>query len=117
MKNMRNSVRLIGNIGRDPELKTLPSGKCYVKLGLATTNGYQNAAKEWVKETMWHNITAWGSTAELMAKVLEKGSEVLIEGQLASRSYQDKDGQTKYTTEVIVDEFIALNRSKAEVSV
>lgn len=112
MKSIRNSVRLVGNLGKDLELKDLGAGRSYVKGSVAINNSYQNAKGEMVKETQWHNFTAWGKTAELMSKALNKGSELMIEGQLSSRSYQDKDNQTKYITDVVVDEFIVLNRAR-----
>ena len=110
MNSLRNSVRLIGNLGAAPEVKNLDKGNKVAKLALATSDTYTNAQGEKVKETYWHNLVAWGKTAEIAEKYLNKGSEVAIEGKLTNHSYVDKDGVKKYVTEIVVSEFLMLDK-------
>jgi single-strand DNA-binding protein len=110
MNNLRNSVRLIGNLGAAPEVKNLEKGNKVAKLNLATNEVYTNAKGEKVTETNWHNLVAWGKTAEIVEKYLDKGSEIAIEGKLTSRSYTDKDGAKKYITEVVVNDILMLDK-------
>lgn len=111
---MRNKVQLIGNLGADPEVKTLEGGKKLVKLSLATNESYKNAAGKKVKETQWHNLVAWNKTAEIAEKYLRKGNEIAIEGKLVHKSYTDKEGNKKYSTEVLVNEMLMLDSKKKE---
>lgn len=108
MRNLRNRVQLIGNLGMDPEIKNLESGKTMAKISLATSEMYVNNAGEKVKDTQWHNVIAWGKQAELAEKYLVKGQQVSIEGKLNNRSYEDKNGETRYITEVLVNEILFL---------
>ncbi len=108
MKNLRNSVQLIGNLGMDPEVKTLESGKTVARLSLATSERYKDQKGEKVENTTWHTLVAWGKTAEIAEKFLKKGSEVAIEGKLSNRSYETKEGEKKYISEVIVNEILML---------
>ena len=108
MKNLRNSVQLIGNLGMNPEVKTLESGSTLAKLSLATTDRYTNNKGEKIADTTWHNLIAWGKTAEIAEKYLKKGSEIAIEGKLTNRSYETKEGVKKYITEVVVNEILML---------
>ncbi|PIQ15164.1 MAG: single-stranded DNA-binding protein, partial [Flavobacteriales bacterium CG18_big_fil_WC_8_21_14_2_50_32_9] len=103
MSNLKNKVQLIGNIGNAPEIINLESGKKLAKFSVATNESYKTAKGETVKETQWHNLVAWGKTAEIVEKYLTKGNEVAIEGKLTSRSYEDKTGVKKYVTEVVVN--------------
>jgi single-strand DNA-binding protein len=112
MNNLRNNVRLIGRLGMNPDVKKLSSGKSLAKCSIATTESYRNEAGERVNETQWHNIIAWGRQAEVMEKYLKKGSEIAIEGKLSSRSYTDKDGNKRYTTEIVVNELLMLGGKK-----
>lgn len=109
---MRNKVQLIGHLGVNPEVKTLEGGKKLAKMALATNDTYKNAAGEKIKETQWHNLIAWNKTAEIAEKYLKKGSEVAIEGKLLNRSYNDKEGNKKYVTEVVVNEILMLDSKK-----
>ena len=95
MNALRNRVHLIGNLGQDPELKTLESGKKVAHFTLATNDGYKNADGQKVKETTWHNIVAWNGLAEIASKFLKKGNEVAVEGRIVYRTYEDKKGSTK----------------------
>ncbi len=108
MKNMTNKVQLIGNLGKDPEVKKLESGKTLAKLTLATSETYKNVKGEKVTDTQWHNLVAWGKTAEIAEEYLKKGSKVAVEGKLVNRSYEDKEGNKRYVTEVLVNEFLML---------
>lgn len=108
MSTLRNKVQLIGNLGNDPEIITLESGKKLAKFSLATNETYKNAQGESVTDTQWHNIVVWNKTAEIVEKYLSKGKEVAVEGKLTTRSYDDKDGIKKHMTEIIVNELVLL---------
>ncbi|MBC7885791.1 MAG: single-stranded DNA-binding protein [Saprospiraceae bacterium] len=115
--SIKNSVQLIGNIGKDVNLVSFDNGNKKVSLVIATNDYYTNNKGEKTKQTEWHNIVAWGKTAEMMSESLGKGSEVVIQGKLTSRSYTDKEGATKYITEVLVNEFYKIARTTKEVEV
>jgi len=108
MNTLRNKVQLIGNLGNNPEIITLDSGKKLAKFSIATNESYKNTQGEKVTNTEWHNVVAWNKTAEIIEKYLEKGSEIAIEGKLTSRSYDDKDGNKRYITEVVCNELLML---------
>lgn len=110
MNTLRNRVQLIGNLGNDPEIITLESGKKLAKMTIATNETYKNAKGDLVKETQWHNVVAWGKTAEIIEKYLVKGKEVAIEGKLTSRSYEDKEGIKRYITEINCNELLMLGK-------
>ena len=110
MNAMKNRVQLIGNVGNDPEIKTLENGKKLAHLTIATNDRYTNDKGEKVEQTEWHRVTAWGKTAEIIEKYVVKGKEVAIEGKLTHRSYDDKNGEKKYITEVVVSEILLLNK-------
>jgi len=112
MKNLRNSVQLIGNLGMDPDVKELDGGKTVVKLSLATSEIYKNAQGKRVTDTQWHSLVAWGNTAKIAGEYLKKGSEIAVEGRLVHRSYEDKTGQRKYYTEIVVNELLMLNTGR-----
>ena len=110
MNNLRNRVQLIGNLGTDPEIKVFDSGKKKVNLALATSDNYRNASEEKVEQTQWHNIIGWGKTADIAEKYLKKGSEIAIDGKLQYRSYEDKNGEKKYITEIMINELVMLGK-------
>ena len=110
MSTLRNKVQLIGNLGNNPEIITLESGKKLAKFSIATNESYKNSKGEKVTETQWHNIIAWGRTATLAEKYLQKGKEVAIEGKLTSRSYETSTGEKRYVTEVVCNELLMLNK-------
>lgn len=114
MYALKNKVQLIGNLGNAPEVKTLESGKKMARFSVATHEIYRNAKGEKVDETQWHNLVAWGKIAEIVEKYLTKGKEVAIEGKLINRSYNDKDGNKKYITEIQVNELLMLGAKAAE---
>lgn len=98
-----NKVILIGNIGRDPETRYMPSGDAMVNLSLATTDQWKDKNGEKQERTEWHRIVIFGKTAEIAGQYLRKGSQVYIEGRLQTRKWQDKEGQERYTTEIVAD--------------
>jgi single-strand DNA-binding protein len=108
MNAMKNRVQLIGNVGNDPEVKTLESGKKLAHLTVATNDYYTNDKGEKVEQTEWHRVTAWGKVAEIIEKFVVKGKEVAIEGKLTHRSYDDKNGEKRFITEVVVNEILLL---------
>ncbi|MBZ9632289.1 single-stranded DNA-binding protein [Salegentibacter sp. LM13S] len=110
MSTIRNKVQLIGNVGREPEIVNLESGKKLAKFSVATNENYKNGNGERVTDTQWHNIVAWGKTAELVEKYVNKGKEVGVEGKLTSRSWDDKDGTKRYITEVVCNELLLMGQ-------
>ncbi|ARV08049.1 single-stranded DNA-binding protein [Polaribacter sp. SA4-10] len=112
MSTLRNKVQLIGNLGNNPEIITLESGKKLAKFSIATNESYKNAQGEKVTDTQWHNIVAWNKTAEIIEKYLEKGSEVAVEGKLTSRSYETKEGEKRYITEIVCNELLMLGNKQ-----
>jgi len=112
MNNLRNKVQLIGNIGKTPEIKNFDQGKMMAKFSIATNESYKNKNGEYVNETQWHNIVCWGNTAKIAEKLLEKGKEVALEGKLTSCSYEDKDGNKRYVTEVVADNILLLSKKE-----
>jgi len=104
-----NKVILVGNLGQDPELRYTGSGTAVCNLRLATNESYKDAGGEWVERTEWHSIVAWSRLAEICNEYLKKGSQVYFEGSLQTRSYEDKDGNTKYVTEVKAKEMMMLS--------
>ena len=108
MNNLKNKVQLIGNLGMNPEIKILESGKKLAKFSIATNESYKNAKGEKIEDTQWHNLIAWGKTANIVEQYLQKGNEVAIEGKLSNRCYEDKDGNKRYVTEIVVNELLML---------
>ncbi|MEJ4088591.1 single-stranded DNA-binding protein [Galbibacter orientalis] len=111
MNTLRNSVQLIGNLGNDPEIIKLESGKILAKFSIATNESYKDHSGNLVKDTQWHNVIAWGKTAEIVEKYLTKGKEVAIQGKLSTRSYLDKEGVKRYTTEINCNELLLLGKA------
>jgi single-strand DNA-binding protein len=110
MNTIKNKVQLIGNLGNDPEIINLESGKTLAKFSIATNESYKNAQGEKITDTQWHNVVAWGRTATLVEKYLQKGKEVAIEGKLTSRSYETSAGEKRYVTEVVCNELLMLSK-------
>lgn len=100
-----NKAILLGRLGRDPELKYTPGGKAVCSFSLATTERWTTQDGQKKENTTWHNIVAWGKPAEIMKEYLRKGSEVFIEGRIDNRSWEDKDGNKRYISEVVVGNF------------
>ncbi len=105
-----NKVILIGNLGKDPEVKYTPQGTPVAKFSLATNERFKDKEGQWQDRTEWHNITAWARTAEIVGEYLKKGSKVYIEGRLQTHSWDDKQtNQKKYMTEIIVNDLVLLS--------
>lgn len=110
--SLRNRVSLIGNLGQDPQIRDLENGKKVANFTVATNQGFRNAEGQKVQETTWHNIVAWNGLAETAAKYLRKGREVALEGRIAYRTYEDKQGVTRYVTEIVLSDILFLQSSK-----
>ncbi len=111
MRSLRNSVTLIGNLGKDPEVKTFGESK-KASFSLATNDSYKNAKGEKVEDTQWHNIIIWGSLAGVAEKYLKKGSEVCVEGKLVHRDYETPEGEKRHITEIVVNDLLMLGDKK-----
>ena len=107
---MINKVTLIGNLGKDPEVRRLESGVAVAKIAVATTESYKDKAGNWQDQTEWHNVVLWRNMAERVESQLKKGMMVYIEGKLTTRKWQDKEGNDRYTTEVVASYFRNLGR-------
>ncbi len=103
-----NKVILVGNLGKDPEVKTLENGAKVANFTLATSESYKNKEGQRVTQTEWHNIVLWRGLAEIAERYLQKGNQVYIEGKIKSRSWDDKDGVKRYTTEILGDNLTML---------
>ena len=106
---MKNRVQLIGHVGQEPEIKTLESGRV-ANFTIATNENYTNAKGEKVEQTEWHRISALGKTVDIIEKLITKGSYVALEGKLTHRSYDDKDGNKRYITEVVANELVLFGK-------
>jgi len=95
-----NKVILVGNLGRDPEMRYLPSGEAVANLAIATTDKYKDKTGQMVEQTEWHRVSFFGRTAEVCGQYLKKGSQVYVEGSIRTRKYTDKEGVEKYATEI-----------------
>lgn len=107
---MVNKVTLIGNLGRDPEIRRLESGAAVAKFSVATSENYKDKSGEWQSQTEWHDIVLWRTMAERAERDLKKGSMIYLEGKLTHRKWEDKDGNPRKTTEVVGNYFRVLNR-------
>ena len=110
MNALKNSVQLIGHLGQDPEIVNLESGSKLAKFSVATSDSYKNAKGEKVEDTQWHNVVAWGKTAEIVENFLVKGKQVAVEGKLIHRSYETKEGDKRYITEIKCNELLMLGK-------
>jgi single-strand DNA-binding protein len=112
MNALRNSVRLIGHLGDSPKVRKLDSGKTVANFSIATNEIYRDAKGEKQSETTWHRLVAWGKQAEIIESYVKKGSEIAIEGKLTNRSYDDKNGEKQFITEILVNEVLLLDKMK-----
>lgn len=110
-----NKAILVGNVGNDPEIRHLESGTPVANFSLATSETYNNRNGERVTQTEWHNIVVWRGLAEVVEKYVKKGSQLYIEGRIRTRSWDDRDGNKRYTTEIVCDNMQMLGR-KADTS-
>lgn len=111
---MKNKVQLIGNLGNDPELKNVGNGHTMLRLRLATNERYKTAEGEWKDSTQWHPIVVWGKQAEKLASLVHKGSGLVVEGRLVQRSYESKEGERRYSTEVVLSDYQLLGSKPEE---
>ncbi len=109
-----NKVILVGNLGKDPELRRLENGTAVTKFSLATSDSYKDKDGNRVDQTEWHNIVLWRGLAEVAEKYLKKGSQIYIEGKIKSRSWEDKEGNKKYTTEIVGDNMKMLGKRREQ---
>ena len=107
---MKNRVQLIGRVGQDPEVKNLEGGKKLATITIATNDVYYKDNGDKVEQTEWHRVTAWGKTAEIIEKYVTKGKEIAIEGKLTHRTYEDKNGEKRYVTDIVVNEMLLLGK-------
>ncbi len=107
---MKNRVQLIGRVGQDPEVKNLEGGKKVTTITIATNDVYYKDNGDKVEQTEWHRVTAWGKTAEIIEKYVTKGKEIAIEGKLTHRTYEDKNGEKRYVTDIVVNEMLLLGK-------
>ena len=107
-----NKVMLIGNLGKDPEMKYTPSGQAVATFSLATSRKWKNKEGGDQEDTQWHNIKVWGRSAEVAQQYLKKGRQIYVEGRLETRTYDDKDGNRKYFTEVVAMQFLMLGSKR-----
>ncbi|NRD24525.1 single-stranded DNA-binding protein [Winogradskyella litoriviva] len=112
MNTLKNKVQLIGNLGNDPEITNFESGKILAKFSIATNDSYKNAQGEKITDTQWHNVVAWGKTAQIIEKFVTKGKEIAIEGKLTTRTWEDKEGMKRYITEVVCNELLMLGNKQ-----
>jgi single-strand DNA-binding protein len=110
MNAMRNKVQLIGHVGQEPEIKTFDGGKKVANITIATNDYFINDKGDKVEQTEWHRVTAWGKVADIIEKYVDKGKEIAIEGKLTHRSYDDKDGNKRYVTEVVAKEILLIGK-------
>lgn len=114
MRTLNNIVRLIGNLGFDPEVREIAKGRKVARISVATNESYTNAAGERITDTQWHSVVAWGRTAEQVERLLSKGSPVALEGRLVHRSYPGKDGVKRFITEVVLNDFKVMSAKRPE---
>jgi single-strand DNA-binding protein len=105
-----NKALLIGNLGKDPELRYTPSGKAVAIFSIATTNQWKDKDGQKQERTDWHNIVVWGRQAEIAKDYLRKGKQIYLEGRIQTRNYDDKDGNKRWITEIVADRFLMLGR-------
>ncbi|HZK97681.1 MAG TPA: single-stranded DNA-binding protein [Prolixibacteraceae bacterium] len=110
MTALKNSVRLIGHLGDNPKMRKLDSEKSVANFSVATNESYRDNNGNKMSETTWHKLVAWGKQAEVAEKYLKKGTEVAIEGKLTNHSYEDKNGETHYVSEIVVNEILVLDK-------
>ena len=111
-----NKVILIGNLGKDPEVRYLDSGVAVANLSIATSENYKNKDGERVTQTEWHDVVLWRGLAEVAEKYLKKGSSIYVEGKLRTNKWVDKDENTRYKTEILADKLTMLGKSNSQES-
>lgn len=114
MNSLKNRVILIGRLGQNPETRTIENGKKVTHFTLATDDSYKNAEGQRISEATWHNITAWNGLADIADRFLKKGREVAVEGRIVYKTYEDKKGVTKNTTEIVLNDLVLLGSGKGK---
>jgi single-strand DNA-binding protein len=114
MQTMKNSVSLMGYLGSDVQCLTLSTGRKVARARLATNEYFKTKSGERSQHTEWHNLTAWGALAERMEKQLAKGTQVVVEGKLVHRSYEDRNGNTRYQSEIVVSSFLTPKKESSQ---
>jgi single-strand DNA-binding protein len=109
-----NKCMIIGNLGRDPEMRYTPSGQAVTQFTVATNRNYRDQQGEWQKETEWFRVVVWGQQAERTAETLRKGHKVYVEGRIQTRQWEDQSGQKRYTTELVANQVSSLERRDRE---
>ena len=111
---MHNRVSLIGNLGQDPEFRTLEGGTAVCRMSVATNESWKDRDGNWQTETQWHNVVAWRDLAERIADRLHKGSQVFVEGKINYRKYQDKEGVERYDTDIVASTVRSLEKAATD---
>lgn len=112
MNTLRNSVKLIGHLGQDPEIKTLDKGNKLAKFSLATNDSYTDKEGNKKEQTQWHNLVVWGNLATVCEKYLKKGKEIAVDGHISYRNWEDKNGSKHTIAEIIVSELLFVGGNK-----
>jgi len=110
MNALRNKVQLIGRLGQDPEIVNFENGKQLAKFSLATDDSYKDQNGQRVERTDWHNVVVWGNLVKVVENYATKGKEIAVEGKLTTRSWEDKEGIKRYTTEIVCNELLLLSK-------
>lgn len=116
MNDLMNHVQLIGNTGKEVEIRTFDSGSKKASVSFATTKYFKNTKGEMEKRTQWHNLIAWGKNAELLKKAVDKGDRLIVNGSINYREYESKEGVKKQTTEILIDNFMRTSFTKSQTS-
>ncbi|MCE3228737.1 MAG: single-stranded DNA-binding protein [Bacteroidetes bacterium] len=111
MMNIKNHVQLIGRLGADPQIRTMENGAVFARFALAINESYTNKKGKKVNGIQWHQVVAWGSLAEIAGKILQKGTEVTVDGKLLNRSWTDKEGIKRTGTEIVANELLVINNT------
>jgi len=115
MKSLRNQVQLIGRLGTEPEMKEFSTANNKVSFRMATSETYSNRSGEKITDTQWHNIVAWNGTGKYIKNYVAKGTEIMVQGKLTHSSYEDKNGITRYVSEIVADQVMIIHKKEAEV--
>jgi len=114
MNNLRNNVQLIGRLGQTPEIKSFENGSKVANFSIAVNNGYRDNSGNWIENTQWFKIVAWGKNADAVTEKMSKGSEVLITGRLDNHDYTAKDGTKRYVTDVVMNSYVVLAKREKD---
>ena len=116
MNTLKNKVNLIGRIGAKPVAQVFESGAKKIRLSVATNERFKDKKGDWVDNTQWHTVIAWGKMCDRVEKILDKGSEVVIEGRIVNRTYETKEGEKRFATEIELSEFVLLSSRRQETA-